>query len=1630
MILFMFMRKLRLGGVRAWLAAALLSAGMAKGTNYVVTSTSVFESGNLGLILQQASIAPGPHTITFDPAILPATFTINTFGRTVINYDLTMTGPGADQVTIDFGGFSPGFQISAGRTVVFTGLKFANARTTGTDGASGNFTTQPTPGGSAEGGAILNGGNLTVTNCVFEACKTFGGRGGSGAFSTNQQGQPGGAARGGAIFSNGTSLTVTGCLFLDNYATGGNGGSGSSDTQGGQFSFGGGGGDGGVGQGAAIYAAAGTCSITRSTFAGQGAFGGVGAIGGQFSNTSSSGYNPGGKGANAEGAAIYAASPVTLLHCTVVNGACRSGAGGFSGFGMPLGASGLARGAGVFGAGVVTVGNTLMALNQVAVGNTPQSPGDVGGSFSSLGYNLIAVLPDGVAGFSGSTELTGTTAAPLDAKVQVLPAPNGYAVGSLRLRPGSPAVDKGKALSGATVDQRGQPRTVNLDDAQFPNAVGGDGTDIGAFESQTLPNTQPIVLPGNSFAGSAGQALSGAFVFGYDDDNDPITYTIVGTALPTGLTLNNDGSITGTTTVVGFGTYRFKVNDGKEDSEVSTFTLVINEIPSLVVSTTQDTLSNIDGVTSLREAISRAQDDGLTTPVTFDSTVFATPLSTGFPLASISITSDVEIIGPVAGVSLPGMTFSISGGTVSLSKLTFRGSMSASYLDVSGTTNLTVTGCTFGDGQFFGGLPINNNGGTITLRNCTIASNDGSSSGSPASAIYQTSGTLLLQNCTIAANIGPNAIFIADGSFSMGNTLVVSNTLAASGAVANQIQGALTSLGYNLIGAAPNMTVTGTTTGNQLNVANPLLDPAGLQLNGGPNRTIALMTGSPAIDKGKVQAAATADQRGRLRPFENKTVPNATGGDASDIGAFEVSTPESQISVRPVLGPDSFGPELLNGDTFDFSPFFIPEVGTETTVTLEIRNRGSAPLVLNGPPVVTLQGSSASSYYLEQPAVSTVAVGASTTFKVTFWPQTPGLKPARISISSNDLDEPNISLQLSGTAEDNTAVQPELIAPKMNSGLYPMANIIFRLPEPPKAGTVKLIFQLQDPPYTNYNFDLPAVVTSGIHTVTVDTVANDMGVGPYLVNIEYQDVLSWTNGARNSGVRIRPVAASSTLQVASKAAAPGAGVFLPAGATITSFNLPAIDDAGNVTYLAKWSSVSPKLSGSGLFLNNNCSGFTGGTTSVPGGSKYTAFTDPVIDGGQLLSIASIAGGSPKPPAKVVVIAFSSESQSRLGTLKSLGEAAPDATGALPTGGPVFKDFRAVDIHAGVIGIYAQLSGGTGTLKVTAANDVGLWLKNGNQPMAQALREGQQIGSKTVGTIVSFISGALSGGQGRGWVTKPAGTQGAVLALVTFTDRTQAVVSAEINGVATVFSAAGAIGTAGGPTLAGGSFASYGFPAANDQDTSTFLATLKVGTGGVTKADARGIFLSNTDGTYTPLARVGLPSGVLNSSYSVLGDPVLSTDSSVAFLATLKGGTIKGPNATTLWWKPAQEPLQMLVQGGGEAPDVPASQWKAITNLAIAGGGRGPVFAASLVIGKGGVTASNDTGVWACDFLGRPRLLFREGDTINGKRLTSFLLLKSSVGNLGITRSVNDAAKVAWIATFSDKTTALITSEVP
>ena len=109
---------------------------------------------------------------------------------------------------------------------------------------------------------------------------------------------------------------------------------------------------------------------------------------------------------------------------------------------------------------------------------------DFRGNISPTSFFNIIEINKGktriVDGVNGSQ--IGTTSNPIDPRLYPL-ANNGGATQTHALLPNSPAIDSGNSF-GLTTDQRGLPRPSDL--ASDPNATGGDGADMGAFELQPV----------------------------------------------------------------------------------------------------------------------------------------------------------------------------------------------------------------------------------------------------------------------------------------------------------------------------------------------------------------------------------------------------------------------------------------------------------------------------------------------------------------------------------------------------------------------------------------------------------------------------------------------------------------------------------------------------------------------------------------------------------------------------------------------------------------------------------------------------------------------------------------------------------------------------------------------------------------------------------------------------------------------------------------------------------------------------------------------------------------------------------------------------------------------------------------
>ena len=289
-------------------------------------------------------------------------------------------------------------------------------------------------------------------------------------------------------------------------------------------------------------------------------------------------------------------------------------------------------------------------------------------------------------------------------------------------------------------------------------------------------------------------------------------------------------------------------------------------------------------------------------------------LSIGFSLRVIGSGASTTIID--GGQTGTVVAISSSSALVTLSKLTIRdgfiasggGTTNSSGGGISNRGTLTIDNSTItgngahgGNSVGFGGgianwgrVTVNNstltgnfangifgagigggiaNAGTATVNNSTLSGN--SAVGAGGGILNRGSGNLKINNSTISGNKAPGG-----GGIANLGTATVQNSIVANNSGGNCLD-SVTSKGYNLSSdGSCNFNGPG-----DVNNTNPMLGP--LQYNGGPTKTMALPSGSPAIDAGNPSGCTDghghllkADQRGKPRPDAEDT-----GG--CDMGAFE-----------------------------------------------------------------------------------------------------------------------------------------------------------------------------------------------------------------------------------------------------------------------------------------------------------------------------------------------------------------------------------------------------------------------------------------------------------------------------------------------------------------------------------------------------------------------------------------------------------------------------------------------------------------------------------------------------------------------------------------------------------------------
>lgn len=500
----------------------------------------------------------------------------------------------------------------------------------------------------------------------------------------------------------------------------------------------------------------------------------------------------------------------------------------------------------------------------------------------------------------------------------------------------------------------------------LPSTAVGPLTISATYNGSANHSASPAATLGHTVnkAGTTTTIISSAPNPSTAGQNFVVSYSVTvnapGSGTPTGTVTISDG----TSSCVGMvgdgqctlslpanGTYNLTATySGETNFEGSTSATFVHQVcagASIIVLNTADS-----GAGSLREALDGICPGGV---ITF-SPDFNMPQTITLA-GEVAINKDIAINGPGANLltinaNNAGRAFNISGGDVSLSGVTITGGNAANgggIANLGGTVTLTNSVVTGNSASDLGGGIYSTS--ALTIVGSTVSSNTANSvTGATGGGIHST-GPLTVINSTASGNSVPNGDINGGGIRLEGTSSIINATITNNSAAGVNSAGGLlqtnglvtvrntivaanqdnattpdtvgafdTTSAYNLIGnvgtasgffpANQNQTGTGTA------VLNPMLGVLGD--NGGTTPTHRVSPASPAIDKGSavvvlegelILPPLTTDQRGMSRPRDISSVPNAPGGDGSDVGAYEFVGPTAAnvVVAGRVMMPSGTG---------------------------------------------------------------------------------------------------------------------------------------------------------------------------------------------------------------------------------------------------------------------------------------------------------------------------------------------------------------------------------------------------------------------------------------------------------------------------------------------------------------------------------------------------------------------------------------------------------------------------------------------------------------------------------------------------------------------------------------------------
>jgi len=183
---------------------------------------------------------------------------------------------------------------------------------------------------------------------------------------------------------------------------------------------------------------------------------------------------------------------------------------------------------------------------------------------------------------------------------------------------------------------------------------------------------------------------------------------------------------------------------------------------------------------------------------------------------------------------------------------------------------------------------------------------------------------------------------------------------------------------------------------------------------------------------------------------------------------------------------------------------------------------------------------------------------------------------------------------------------------------------------------------------------------------------------------------------------------------------------------------------------------------------------------------------------------------------------------------------------------------------------------------------------------------------------------------------------------------------------------------------------------------------------------RGVWLY-TGGMGSLLGRTGVGGvpEIVGANFEVFEDLLMNDAGQVLVRAEIEVGSggVTGSDNYGLWFLDGSGSL-VLRTGSGGVPELPGTNFFEFSDYSLNESGQLAV-AATLEIGVGGVDSSSDSGLWFVDPNGVSQLVAREGDVLAGHTIASVDFFAGTAGNAGQLSGLNDLGHLLFQATFTD-----------